>query len=534
MAYKFYTAPANVPITQPLPGKAMVQNLAGGYAYDAGIWVALRRWLLTGSEKNTFYQTKEEQTCKNVEFLQKAIAEDSSKVAEAIVDASDKGINNHTPILALVFLSMGDDKAKIWFRTIFNKIIRTASHLYEFIEYVKDIRGFGQTIHKAVNGWILSKKADELEYQFLKYQNRNDWSVRDVLRKFKPVPSNGPTNLVFGYFAGKVEEFDSLRALDRIYAFETLKKGADEKFVVKTILDYNLTHEMIPGNIARTPGIWEALFYKMPINAVVRNLGNLTDKGVFKSKDNIIALEKKFNAEAIKRGRVHPIVLCSALKVYANPGLVERKSSLSWTAVPAVVDVLEEAIKIAFESVEPTNKTFYHAIDISGSMYSTPQGNLGLVPAEIAAIMTLATIKSERFYFTAGFSSRACDFDGIRKGTSFKDIVEQRHLTGAPAELRSQYTNLGSAIQYAIDKEIKADVLVFWTDGQSWKGEHPSVLMDQYRRKMNSEAKAIYVILGAYTDAMTLAKPGDRNSYDIAGFSSDTVKVIQMIASGDL
>jgi 60 kDa SS-A/Ro ribonucleoprotein len=300
--------------------------------------------------------------------------------------------------------------------------------------------------------------------------------------------------------------------------------------------ELKLTHEMIPANVERTLPIWEALFRNMPINALVRNLGNLTDKGVFKKKENLIILEQKFNADAIKFGRVHPIVLCSALKVYSEPVSMFRKSSLTWDPVPFVVDILEGAIKIAFDSVEPTGKTFYHAIDISSSMSSTMGnfGNLGLAPSEIAAIMALATIKSEKFYYTAGFSSQSCDFDGIKKGTSFKDIIEKRHLTGVPGHLRGQGTDLGSAIQYAINKEIKADVLVFWTDGQSWQGNHPSILLNEYRKKLNPDAKAIYVILGAYSDRATLAKPEDKNAFDIAGFSSETVKLVQMIADGKL
>jgi 60 kDa SS-A/Ro ribonucleoprotein len=107
-------------------------------------------------------------------------------------------------------------------------------------------------------------------------------------------------------------------------------------------------------------------------------------------------------------------------------------------------------------------------------------------------------------------------------------------LAGVPAGLRGQGTNLGSAIQYAIDKEIKADVLVFWTDGQSWQGNHPSLLLNDYRKKLNPDAKAIYVILGAYSDKTTLAKPEDKNAFDIAGFSAESVKLVQMIADGKL
>ena len=528
--YTFHTTPKIVPVTQAIPNREteMVENLAGGMAFKTDDLVALRRWLLTGSESNLFYQNKEELTEKNVKILTEMVAKNPVAVAEEIVYASNHGINNHTPLLALVYLSMGNEVAKARFRAIFNSIVRTASHLYEFMEYTKGLRGFGKLIHSVVDVWMKSKEIPNLEYQFVKYQNRYNWTGRDVLRKIKPVPRDTIESNLFAWMTGK-QMIAETACLNLVGIYETLKKGnLDEKDVVKAILDYNLTHEMIPANIVRTKGIWEALFQKMPVTATLRNLANLTNKGVFTNLDNLKILEEKFSKERLIKGRVHPISIVSAYKIYSAGGALGR-SQLTWKAHPVVEDILEKAVEEAFISLEPTGKTFYHAIDVSGSMQNAPLDTLWMTPAEIAGIMALATVKAEKYYFTSAFTTTTMDFPKLRKATSFKTALAQGFFPGTPAG-----TNLGSAIQYATDNKIKADVLVFWTDGQTWQGRHPSQLVKDYRGKINSDAKLIYVTLAPYANSTTLSDSMDGKSYDIAGFTTETCRLIQFIAQGTI
>ena len=530
--YGFFTDPKNVSISNPIPGREteMVENLAGGMAFVADDAVALRRWLLTGSESNAFYQTREEMTSANVKILADMVAKNPNLVADEIIYASNHGIDNHAPILALVYLSMGNDVAKSAFKRIFNSIVRTASMLYEFMEYTKSLRGFGKLIHTTIDGWFGAREVSNLEYQFLKYQNRYNWTGRDVLRKIKPVPRNEVESNLFSWITNKeTKTFHELKLVD---VYETLKAGMVEADVIKAILDYNLTHEMIPANVERTTKVWEALYQKMPITATLRNLANLTNKGVF-TTENIGLLEERFSKENLRKGRVHPIAISVAYKIYTSAGRI-GKTSLSWKPIPRIEDILENAVNDAFEVLEPTGKTFYHALDVSGSMSSTILDKIWMSPMEISAIMALATLKTEKNYFTSAFSYDAIDFPDLRKSLAFGDIIKGNHLAGIPRNYVGSSTDLGSAITYATKNKIKADALVFWTDGQTWRGQHPSLLLKEYREKINPDAKAIYVILGTYSDRITLTDPKDPKSYDICGFSTETPKLITMIANGEI
>lgn len=532
MNYKFYTKPQDTPISQPIPGREdeMKKNFAGGIVFKASPFVALNRWLLTGSMSNAFYQSKEEMTGDNIKLLKDCIAQHPSKVAELIFYASNKGISNHTPILALVYLSMGDFVAKKEFRKLFSHIIRNASHLYEFMSYVKALRGMGKTIHKAIRNWLEDKEAKELEYQFLKYQNRYNWTGRDVLRMIKPKSQDELKQLVYRWVVGKYTLInDYASSLERINAYENLKKvDYPESEIAVMIGAYNLTHEMIPANVKRTPKIWDALYQKMPLHATIRNLGNLTEKGIM-SIENVDVLEKRLSIENLKRGRVHPLVLASAYKIYSMGGTLGR-SKLMWRPISRINDIFEDAIENAFECLEPTGKQFYLALDVSASMRwaSHMINNLWLLPGEVAAIMALATIKAEKNYFIGCFSNQFKPLPDIRKGMSFHD------MNGVMRAQPFGGTNAGSAYQYAIDNKIYADVFVMYTDGESWLGGQPSQLLAKYRDKINPNAKAIYITLCAYGDHITLVDPKDDKSYDLAGFSSESIKLIQMISDGNV
>jgi 60 kDa SS-A/Ro ribonucleoprotein len=531
--YKTYLKKKNAPVSiaVPIPGKEieMKQNLAGGYAFKIDDFKALRRWLLTGSMKGAFYQDAKGLTEDNVKVLEGCVNTNPSKVADEILYASNNGISNSTPILALVYLSKSTNEiGKKVFRSIFNQVIRTASHLYEFVLYVRELRGFGKTIHKAIKGWLDAKDAKELEYQFLKYQQRDGWAGKDVLRMVKPKTKDALKNAVYAWVVGK-NKGELNEELKRLRVYEALKTGGvSEGKVVEAINAFSLTHEMIPANIERTKKVWEALFSKMPVTALVRNLGNLTSKGIFDKVANLDILESKFSKENLAHARMHPLTLASAYKVYSMGGMI-GKSSLRWTPINRVLDILDKAVENAFDALPSSRKKFIHALDLSGSMNGVQVANLWIDAIEVESIMALATIRSSVNYEVFGFDTRIRSLDGMNKRTSFMDVLKRRHVDGFGGG-----TNCSLPLEHALQNKIHADVIVCYTDNESWVGKHIPEMLKEYRKTVNKDVKVIFITLVAYGDKISLVDPNDSNCYDIAGFSSETVKLIQLIADGDI
>ena len=57
-------------------------------------------------------------------------------------------------------------------------------------------------------------------------------------------------------------------------------------------------------------------------------------------------------------------------------------------------------------------------------------------------------------------------------------------------------------------------------------------MLAKYRKQVNPEIKAVYVTLAPYR--ITLVEPNDYLSYDIAGVDPGALRMVQMIAQGEV
>jgi len=533
MNYKFFTQKTKTPQTQPIPGREaeMIQGRSGGWMFKAGIWKMLRRCLLIGTAKSTYYAGKRELTEDFVEVVRQAIAENPRRVAEEILYASDgRAINNSAPILALVLLSMGEERdAKQAFQEIFPQVIRTASHFYEWLSYTKSLRGFGTVIREVGTAWLSREDVKGLAYQLLKYQQRQGFTHRDVLRLFHVKPPTEDHRQLFEWVVKGWQELPAeipSAALAQIWWYEWLKRHPDQ--ARKAIAKGRLTHEMAAPIGKMDQAAWQKLFKEMPIGAMLRNLGSLTELGVLRAKAvaNCDRIEAVLNNQArLRKGRIHPIDVLKALKTYQSGGRLGR-SQKTWNPVDRIVDILEKALELSFDIAEPTGKVFMHAVDVSSSMSGCLVDSVGLSCCEIATTMALVTAKAEKNYMIRGFATDFRDLDISRKDTFSSAIrkASNQNFGGTDASV---------AYNWMSQKKFKADVVCFWTDSESWAGSrHPSQALAEYRRKVNSNIKAVYITLAPY--GITLVDPNDPLSWDLAGFDPGTPRLIQMLATGEL
>lgn len=534
MNYNFFTNKKNnTPQSQPIPGREaeMIQGKSGGWMFDASIWQMVRRCLLIGTAQSTYYANKRELTGDFVDVVKQAVAENPDRVAEEILYASDgRSINNSAPILALVLLSMGETpEAKNAFREIFPKVVRTGSHFYEWLNYTKSLRGFGKIIKEVGRTWLSREDVKGLAYQLLKYQQRHGFKHRDALRLFHVKPPTEEHDRLFEWvvngWADLPTEIPS-SALAQIWWYEWLKRNPERTH--QAIAEGKLTHEMAApvGNMDKQA--WQLLFESMPIGAMLRNLGSLTHLGVLEvhHRKNLQHIENVLNHKKhLRRGRIHPLDVLKALKTYQSGGKLGR-SQKTWTPIPRIIDILEKALELSFETVEPTNQVFLHAVDISGSMSYNTVSSVGLSCCEIATAMALVTAKAEKNYMIRGFSTKFIDL-GISRSDSFSSALKKasdRNFGGTDASV---------AYDWMIKHQFKADVVCFWTDNESWAGrKHPSQALKEYRRKINPNIKAVYVTLAPYN--ISLVDPKDNLAWDLAGFDPGVPRLIQMLATGEL
>ena len=535
MNYKFFNNQnTGTPQTQFIPGREaeMIRGRSGGFMFDAGMWQMLRRCLLIGTAKSTYYAGKQELTEDFVSVLREAIASDPDRVAQEILYASDgRAINNSAPIFALVLLSMGESsQAKKAFTEIFPQVVRTGSHFYEWLNYTKSLRGFGKIVREAGKNWLSRQDVKALAYQLLKYQQRLDFSHRDALRLFHVKPPTDEHQQLFEWVVKGWSELPAEvpnNALAQIWWYEWLKQNPIQ--VHEAIAKGRLTHEMAAPVGKMDKSAWQLLFDEMPIGAMLRNLGSLTELGVLQvanTRRNLERVEAVLNnRQHLRKGRIHPIDVLKALKTYQSGGKLGR-SQKTWIPVPRIADILEKAVELSFDVLEPTGKVFMHAVDVSGSMSGGVVQSVGLSCCEIATTMALATAKAEKNYMIRGFATDFCDLN-ITCKDSFSSAVKKasnQNFGGTDASV---------AYDWMIKNKFKADVICFWTDSESWAGyKHPSQAISQYREKVNPNIKAVYVTLAPYR--ITLVDPKDPLSWDLGGFDPGIPRIIQMLATDEL
>jgi 60 kDa SS-A/Ro ribonucleoprotein len=409
------------------------------------------------------------------------------------------------------------------------EVARTGTHLCNFAAFIEKLRGWGRGLRSAVAGWYLSKPAAELAYQMLKYQHRNGWSHRDLLRLSHPKAETSAHNALFqwsvdgeiGHLAAPEILAGELR---QIRAFELAKKAAGEDEIVHLIEDHRLTHEMIPSEWKNSARVWEALLESMPYMALVRHLGKLTAVGLLQPQGPATALvvARLIDRKRIANSRVHPIALLAALLTYKQGR--GHKGDLEWVPVASVIDALDEAFYVAFANVEPTGKRIYLALDASGSMQgSTCQGMPYLTAAMASAALALVFARREPNSIIAAFHDQIWHVDITRKDRldrACEAIVRAGRSTDASLPLRD-----------ALDRGLAVDAFVILTDNETWTGDrHPVQALERYRQSTGIAAKLVVIAMAA--NGYSIPDPDDAFQMDVAGFDASVPEVVAQFIKG--
>lgn len=210
-----------------------VPNSAGGYTFALADADRVRRFLILGSDKPTYYASAAELIKDNAEVILRAARTDVRGLVRILIEVSEAGRApkvNPTLLALAAAASVGDDPAEAarldgelaeaeraaerdrtpaagkLVRQLRHerslvpaqarqvaldalpKIVRTGTHLFLFTRYVEQFRGWGPALSRAVAKWYNDKPLDRLAYQVTKYRQREGWAQADTLRLSHPNP----------------------------------------------------------------------------------------------------------------------------------------------------------------------------------------------------------------------------------------------------------------------------------------------------------------------------------------------------------
>ncbi|HEV2181966.1 MAG TPA: TROVE domain-containing protein [Gemmatimonadaceae bacterium] len=531
------------PQAEPMPGTQQVPNEAGGYVWAVDSWARLDRFLVLGTEGGTFYVGERPLTRENAAAVAMCLTEDGLRVVRRVVEVSLSGRapGNDPAVFVLAMAAAAPDAAtRDAALGALNVVARTGTHLFHWLQYVTAFRGWGRGVRRAVARWYTAKRPADLAYQVLKYRTRDGWSHADALRLAHPKAPSDTHHVLFRYALQRAEERGEHErradpdVMGRIAAVQSIRTMSPAQ-AAAVIRIYRLTREMVPTELLAYPAVWAALLDRMPLAAMVRNLGVMTSIGLMTpgSEAARYVVARLGDREAVRRARVHPVAVLSALTVYVNGH--GEKGSRTWTPVREVVDALDGAFYLAFENVRPSGKRIMLALDVSGSMGSPVMGMRHLSCRDAAAAMALVTAASEPEYrvvaFTTGtYPSRWRAQYGTQFDTGLTELAiapRQRldDVVRATSALPFGGTDCALPMVEAAAHRWAVDAFVVYTDHETWAGPvHPAQALRAYRERMGIAAKLVVVAMAS--NGFSIADPDDAGMLDVVGFDAATPQVV--------
>jgi len=374
----------------------------------------------------------------------------------------------------------------------------------------------------------------------LKYQARDGWTHRDALRLAHPKAPTVGHDVLFRYATkgwNGVLELEGVNDLDVVELIESIKSLAHltPAEAASVITRMRLTREMVPTELLGSAVVWDALFERMPLTAMIRNLAVMTKVGLIVPGSDAArtAIDRLSDRETLRGARVHPVQVLVAMKTYAQGR--GMKGSGTWRPVAQVIDALDKAFYLSFENAPTTGKRIMLALDVSGSMGSPVFGMDFLTCREAAAAMALVTAATEpnhRFVaFTKGdYPSQWSATHGRQYDTGLSPLAispRQRlddvvRLTGS---LPFGGTDCALPMVEALKHRWPVDAFVVFTDSETWAGNiHPSQALRDYRERMGIAAKLVVVAMTS--NGFSIADPDDGGMLDVVGFDTSTPNVL--------
>lgn len=532
----------------PLAGQS--RNNAGGYGWEVNQWERLNRFFIVGSTDGTYYVSAQLLTDQNIEVVKKCIVEDGERVLALIVklrtENRTKKLDALLVGLALVMAFGSAEVKKLAYRSV-PLVAITMRQTLQLLNYTRSYRGSSRGFRTAFANVVRDPLVKDLAYQIAKYGAADGWTVNDLLRLTQAhvhgTAEAEDRQAVFAY-AKKgwtpevARQFKPTRgALGIIAAKELVKAkatllelGSEAEDTLDDICsmigNYGLTHEMIPNSLYKYSKVWVALARRMPVQALIRNLGRLTSVGVIPTGETELKnlILEKLSLESLLPARIHPLMMYIALEAYKRGA--NRGGVINWSPDFFVARALVDGFLGLLKSELPTNKRFKVGIDVSGSMASTSVTGSEQIPvAEVAVALAWSLVQIESNVATMAFDTRAYEFQ----------IGEDESLAAATQRMK-KLINGGTDCSIPIIEATRTgemvDVFLIITDSEHWYGkETPTAALVAYRRKVNPNAKLI--VAAVASNGTSIGDPNDRGVMNIVGFDANVLQLIQDFALAD-
>lgn len=398
------------------------------------------------------------------------------------------------------------------------RIIARADEMGSVVAYYNE--RFGKPFPEALKKIIRKKLMNITEYEALKYSGNNrDWSLRDLLRMFRPKAETAEQNSLFRYIV--TGEAD--KCLELVNNRKRLAKKTEWDSECEDIMrEGGITWEFAISHFGNKPEIWNAL--NLPFMAMLRNLRNLIE-----SKADISRyIERLNNREAVIKSKQFPFRFWSAYKAlvgYRKNNFWTLENHKSVNAPNELLDVLSEAMEFSIVSLPDIGGKTLIAVDSSGSMEAmiSEKSTISMKEVGFSLGAILHKMYPDVTVYSFGHETRIIPM--LKKDSMLTFIekccnVDVGHSTNAHLPVLDALNR-----REFYDRIIVVSDMQVWNDGIYGHRGTLNYAISNYRENINKDVKVIVIDVAGY--GTTPVRINEKNVLLLAGWSDRIFNVIK-------
>ena len=317
--------------------------------------------------------------------------------------------------------------------------------------------------------------------------------------------------------------------LKHLHAVHLAGEASNVALACALIRSGRLVREHIPTSLFGSREIWATLLETMPLEALLRNLGKMTQNGVAGDKYKEI-VARMTDQTAILKARIHPIKVLVASKVYKN--VYGDLGSLSCVPNHFISNAFTQLYQLSYGTITPTGQSIMVAVDVSGSMSSAVLGSKVLTCRDASIAMALLYLETEKNVSIVAFSDGLTDMSTPSRNQLRRGMTIDQALS-ATSGMSFSSTDCVLPVLHAIKHNLKIDAFIVLTDNETYApNEHPQSALVRYRQLMGTETKLI--VIGMTGNCFTIVDPNDRKTLNLAGFDTSTPEIASMFLRGEI
>jgi 60 kDa SS-A/Ro ribonucleoprotein len=507
-------------------------------------WTRLERFLRLGTEAGVYRVPAPELTRDGAGAVLRCLTADGARTVGRIatVAGSGRAPRAEPAVFALALAAAeGDDETRRLALAALPEVCRSGELLLRFAGYVGGMRGWGRGLREAVGRWYAAMPEDELARQMVRHPAAGGWSHRDLLRLSHPKPDTDARRVLYHWathgWPGVGREPHDMVQLRPIWAFEKVRYAHHAAEVAALVREYGLPREAVPAHWLKERTVWEALLSQMSLPELLESLPALSRVGLLADPEIVYAVAQTVtDRRRLGAARLHPAAILAAREAYArghdgDTAKGRQPAPSSWEPSPRVLTVLDAAFDVALSLLPPTGRRFLIALDVSGSMDTSPvTGMPGPTARTLAAALTLARVSTEGtdcrvLAFTApdGGAGHGGRYGGGRSRLAPVELpssgaVRLSDVLAASARVPFGGVDCALPMEWALERGAAVDAFLILTDAETWYGARtPADALRAYRARTGL-GDARLIVAGLSSPGFSVADPDDAGMLDLIGF----------------